>query len=68
MEQLQDEFSQIGHVYIIYNDMYVTVRYKQYGDDVYKIGKAKDITKRLNAYTTSYITPVELLFLWCQFL
>ena len=37
--------------------------YKQYGDDVYKIGKAKDITKRLNAYTTSYITPSELVFL-----
>ena len=54
---------QKGHVYIIYNDIYIAVRYTQYGDDVYKIGKAKDITKRLNAYTTSYITPVELVFL-----
>ena len=34
--------------------------FNYYGDDVYKIGKAKDIGKRMYGYTTSYIKPVEI--------
>ena len=47
-----------GYIYIIFNEMY-----KFYGEDVYKIGKAVDINQRINAYTTSYVQPVEVKFL-----
>jgi hypothetical protein len=36
--------------------------YKFYGDDVYKIGKAGNIEKRLTSYITGYIAPVELIY------
>ena len=47
-----------GYIYIIHNEMY-----KLYGNDVYKIGKTNDIHNRINAYTTSYIKPVEIICL-----
>ena len=47
-----------GYIYIIYNEMY-----NFYGDNVYKIGKSYDIYKRISGYTTSYIKPVEIIFL-----
>ena len=42
----------------MYNEMF-----RFYGDDVYKIGKSKDIAKRMTSYTTSYVKPVEIKFL-----
>jgi hypothetical protein len=42
----------------MYNEMF-----KFYGDDIYKIGKSKDIAKRMTSYTTSYIKPVEVKFI-----
>ena len=47
-----------GCIYILYNEVY-----NYYGDNVYKIGKTKDIYKRLSAYTTSYIKPCEIKFI-----
>lgn len=41
-----------GYIYCLSNNMY--------GDSVYKLGRTKNINKRLNAYTTSYIEPVIL--------
>lgn len=46
-----------GYIYIMYNEMF-----SYYGDNIYKIGKAKDIAKRMNGYTTSYLTPPEIKF------
>ena len=46
-----------GYIYIIYNEMY-----KHYRDDIYKIGKANDIKKRLTGYITGYIEPVFLVY------
>ncbi len=47
-----------GKFYIMFNEMFLF-----YGNDVYKLGKAKDISNRLNGYTTSYIEPPEIKFL-----
>jgi hypothetical protein len=47
----------IGYIYILYNDMY-----QQYGQEIYKIGKSKNIDKRIKSYTTSYINPVEIIY------
>ena len=44
-----------GHIYVLYN--------KMYEKDVYKIGRAKDVNKRLKNYVTSYIEPVELKYM-----
>lgn len=46
-----------GHIYCIYNKCY-----KYYGDNVYKLGFAKDLKKRMHGYTTSYIDPVEIIY------
>ena len=43
-----------GFIYILSNQMY-----NYHGSDIYKVGKAKDVTQRLNAYTTSYLYPSE---------
>ena len=45
-----------GKLYCIYNEMY-----KYHGDDVYKLGNSGDVDKRIQGYTTSYITPVLIL-------
>ena len=37
-----------GYVYVLYNPIYVT-----YGE-IYKVGQAKDLNKRIKMYTTSY--------------
>ena len=39
----------------MYNEVY-----DHYGDDVYKLGYAKDIKKRLVAYTTGYLNGSEI--------
>jgi|694.fasta_scaffold75181_3 hypothetical protein len=44
-----------GKLYCIYNEVH-----KFYGDNIYKLGNSKDITKRLNGYTTYYIKPCEI--------
>jgi hypothetical protein len=41
----------------IFNEMY-----KFYGDDVFNIGKAGNIGKRLKGYVAGYIAPVELIY------
>ena len=50
--------SEPEYIYVMYNEMF-----KLYGDDIYKIGKSKDIAKRMTSYTTSYVKPVEIKFL-----
>jgi hypothetical protein len=47
-----------GYIYIIFNDMF-----RHCGDNVYKIGKTKDITSRIQQYVTSYVKPVEIKYL-----
>lgn len=42
--------SKQGYVYVMYNEVY-----QYYGDDVYKIGRAKNCDKRINGYVTAYI-------------
>ena len=43
-----------GYVYVLYNPIYVT-----YGE-IYKIGQAKDLNKRINSYSTSYPEDSEV--------
>ena len=47
-----------GRICIIFNDVF-----NYYGDNVFKLGKAMDIEKRLSGYTTSYIDNTEVKFL-----
>ena len=47
-----------GYIYIMFNDMF-----KHCGENVYKIGKTKDITSRIQQYVTSYVKPVEIRYL-----
>lgn len=44
-----------GHLYCIHNEMY-----KMYGENVYKLGCAKNVKGRLIHYTTSYIKPSKI--------
>ena len=46
-----------GYIYIVYNEVY-----QHYGDNVFKLGKSKDVIARLKGYITSYVKPVELKF------
>ena len=50
--------NQEGYIYVLYNKAYET-----YGTNVYKLGKAKDIGRRLNDYTTYYLHPMELKYI-----
>ena len=43
----------MGWIYCIHNAMF--------GEGIYKLGCAKDIKKRVNSYTTSYIEPVRVM-------
>jgi hypothetical protein len=57
---VDDDLTEInctGYIYVIHNEMY-----KYYGDDVYKIGKARHIENRLKSYITGYIEPTSLLY------
>ena len=47
-----------GFIYILYNKMYVAC-----GECVFKVGKSKDITRRINDYTTCYLYPPEIKYL-----
>ena len=47
-----------GFIYILYNKMYQAC-----GEYIFKIGKTKDITRRLNDYTTCYLYPSEIRYL-----
>lgn len=53
----ENELDNNGYIYVLYNEMF-----KIYGEHIKKIGKAKDINKRLKGYTTSYITPPIILY------
>ena len=44
-----------GYIYIIYNEIY-----NYYGENIFKIGKTKDITQRQSYYTTCYLEQVEI--------
>ena len=50
--------TKVGHIYVIYNEVF-----SYYGENVFKIGKTRDIGQRVNGYVTSYIKPVEVKFL-----
>ena len=45
-----------GYVYCVHNKMY-----NAYGDNIYKLGMAQDIEKRLLSYTTYYIDKTKLI-------
>lgn len=47
-----------GYFYILWNEMF-----KYYGDDIYKLGKSKNMTKRLTQYVTGYIKHPEVRYL-----
>ena len=44
--------SKDGHIYCLYNESF-----NHHGTNIYKLGKAKNVKKRLAGYTTSYIKP-----------
>ena len=44
-----------GYIYILYNEVF-----QHYGDNVFKVGRAKDVIKRLQSYTTPYLQPSEI--------
>ncbi len=44
-----------GYVYILYN-----IAFKQYGENVYKIGCTNNIEKRINSYITGYLDKSEI--------
>lgn len=46
-----------GYVYIIQNEAH-----KIYGSNVYKVGKTKDMKKRMNGYITGFIRDTNLLY------
>jgi hypothetical protein len=52
------EESKEGYIYVLYNEMF-----DLYGTDVFKVGKTKDLAKRLSSYRTCYIKQVEIKFL-----
>lgn len=39
-----------GHLYVLYNPMFVT-----YGEDVYKLGRTCNLNDRIKSYITSYV-------------
>jgi hypothetical protein len=43
-----------GFIYCLYNPTF-----KSYGDNVYKLGKTKNLISRMSAYTTSYVDKSE---------
>ena len=49
--------SDYGYIYILYNEVY-----QHYGDNVFKLGKAKDVISSFSTYNTYYIKSVELKF------
>jgi hypothetical protein len=47
-----------GYLYIMYNSVF-----KQYGENVYKLGRTNNLKNRMTSgYTTSYIEPSEYLY------
>ena len=52
------EGMKVGYVYVIYNEVF-----SYYGENVFKIGKTRDIAQRASGYVTSYLKPVEVKFL-----
>ena len=52
---IQTNIKETGYIYIIYSEMY-----NHHGENVFKVGKSKDVINRMSGYTTSYVKPVEL--------
>tara|TARA_B100001094_G_scaffold90597_1_gene86610 strand:- start:185 stop:973 length:789 start_codon:yes stop_codon:yes gene_type:complete len=48
-----------GYVYVMSNEAYTAFGH---GDHVYKVGKAKNVEKRLLAYTTQILTPTTVAY------
>ncbi len=53
-QDLPEDPSSQGYIYILWNEMYTL-----YGEHVYKIGSTNDFNRRMDSYTTSYIKPCE---------
>jgi hypothetical protein len=51
------KYPDAGYLYILYNSIF-----KQYGDDVYKLGRTNNLNNRLKNYTTSFIEPSSYLY------
>ena len=49
--------SKEGYIYVLWNQ-----GFESFGKDVFKIGRAKDVKKRLEGYTTSFPTQCEIKF------
>jgi hypothetical protein len=46
-----------GYLYILYNPIF-----KEYGKNIYKLGRTNNLINRMKSYTTSYIEPSKFLY------
>lgn len=46
-----------GYIYILFNIIYTL-----YGTNVFKLGKTKNLEKRINGYTTAYLDPSKIIY------
>ena len=51
-----------GYLYILYNSVF-----KEYGDNIYKLGRTNNLDNRMKSYTTSYIEPSKFLYTTKEF-
>ena len=56
-ETESDSDNSLGQIYVLWNEMY-----RFYGEDVVKIGRAKNVLNRKSSYVTSYVKPVEVVY------
>lgn len=54
--------SESGYIYVLYNEVFA-----YYGENVYKIGKAREPESRLRSYTTAYLHPSRFLYVSKKF-
>ncbi len=51
-----------GYLYVLYNSVF-----KEYGENIYKLGRTNNLENRMKSYTTSYIDPSTFLYKSKQF-
>ena len=51
------KYPDAGYLYILFNSIF-----KQYGENVYKLGRTNNLNNRLKNYTTSFIDPSSYLY------
>ena len=55
VSQKQEVFS--GYLYVFWNESFI----KSYGEDVYKLGRTKNLSNRISTYNTSFIEDSKYL-------